>query len=386
MPSVNPEILSWARTSGGLSLAEAAHKLGISQAYGKSPEQRLGDLEAGRQEPSRPMLVKMERIYRRPLVAFYLGHPPGQSRRATDFRALAAEDSQPEHFLVEALVREMLARQSLVHDVLAEEQADEVSFVGTVSRDRGVPHAVAVVRNLLGCGQSSGATRAREAFDKLRARAERAGAFVLLKGDLGSHHTDLETDVFRGLSLVDRLAPFIVINDNDAKPAWSFTLVHEFVHLLLGSSTCSSARDETELEQFCDDVASFFLLPPVPINDFRATGIALEGAVSEVAREWRVSRTLVAYRLLRAGKIARPDYERLAAEFKRSWQLQRKSTRERNRQSEGGPSFYVTKRHRTGQALLDLVRRSHFERSLPTTRAATVLGVKPTQVQAMLAG
>jgi hypothetical protein len=41
MPGVNPVLLSWARKTAGFSLEEASHKLGIREAKGKSPVERL---------------------------------------------------------------------------------------------------------------------------------------------------------------------------------------------------------------------------------------------------------------------------------------------------------------------------------------------------------
>jgi hypothetical protein len=38
-------------------------------------------------------------------------------------------------------------------------------------------------------------------------------------------------DVLRGFAIADPTAPFIVINDQDARPAWAFTAVHDLAHL-----------------------------------------------------------------------------------------------------------------------------------------------------------
>ncbi len=386
MPSMNPEILSWARTSAGLSVAEAARKLGIGKAYGRSPEQRLEELESGAREPTRPMLVKMAKQYRRPLITFYLEHPPKPRRGGLEFRTLAGSAPQAKRALLDALMRELLARQSLVHDVLAEEHAPDVPFPGSLSLESGVAAALAAVQDLLGRKQLRRMSDSGQTFNKLRDDVEATGIFTLLKGDLGSHHTALDTTIFRGAALRDPLAPFIIVNDNDAKTAWSFTLLHEFVHLLLGNSSCFTTRHDMELERFCDDVASSFLLPADPIDKFRVTESTVETTISDLADEWHVSRTLISYRLLRAGKIQQRDYRRLADGFRQSWLRERQERRERSRESNSSPPYYVVRRHRAGKALLDLVRRYHFEGSLPTTRAATVLGVKPTQVESMLAG
>jgi len=64
MPSVNPDILIWARETAGLSLEEAVQKLGINAARGVEPVERLEQMETGEIAPTRPMLVKMSKQYR----------------------------------------------------------------------------------------------------------------------------------------------------------------------------------------------------------------------------------------------------------------------------------------------------------------------------------
>ena len=68
-------------------------------------------------------------------------------------------------------------------------------------------------------------------------------------------------EVFRGFAVADDVAPFVVVNDNDSEPAWSFTLLHELVHLLLGQTGISGARPGTGVEQFCNHVAAEWMLP-----------------------------------------------------------------------------------------------------------------------------
>src|SRR5215467_12435532 len=106
MPKVNHEILSWARETAGLSPGEAVEKLGISRRLGVSAVDRLTAIEAGAEEPSRALLVKMTHHYRRPLIAFYMSAPPRKGDRGEDFRNLPDRDTSTEA-LVDALVRDI---------------------------------------------------------------------------------------------------------------------------------------------------------------------------------------------------------------------------------------------------------------------------------------
>jgi len=75
-----------------------------------------------------------------------------------------------------------------------------------------------------------------------------AGIFVLLKGNLGSYHSNIAVTAFRGFALSDDIVPFIVVNDRDIESAWSFTLVHEMAHLILGQTGISGAYGEKQIE------------------------------------------------------------------------------------------------------------------------------------------
>lgn len=387
MPAVNPAILSWARDSAGLSMDQAVVKLSLKAAYGKTPIERLQELEAGARKPSRPMLVRMAKQYRRPLVTFYLPKPPRRGERGTDFRTLSGVQTPSVDASVQALVRQVVARQSVLRDLLTEDEADEVPFVGSLTLDDGRKAALALAHRLLGSAHPSKAQNPTQAFDNLRDATQEVGVFVLLKGDLGNYRTAIDTDMFRGFALADRLAPFIVINDNDARPAWSFTLVHELVHLFLGNTGISAIRADNPVEQFCNDVASAYLLPEEALAVLEQSQVEFENLprlVSEVANAHNVSRTLVAYRLFRSKQLQRSQYRTLVSTFRAQWQERREQRREAARSLDGGPSYYTVRRHRAGKALIDAVRRAHLAGDLPTTRAALVLGVKPTQVGEML--
>ncbi len=78
----------------------------------------------------------------------------------------------------------------------------------------------------------------------LREGAEKARAFVLLMGNLGNHHTGLDARALRGFAFADPIAPFVVINKNNSRAAWSVMLLHELAHLWLGQTSVSGYDGE----------------------------------------------------------------------------------------------------------------------------------------------
>jgi len=391
MPNVNPEILRWARETVGLTLEEAAGKLSIREARGKTPVERLTELEAGDVEPTRPMLVKMAKQYRRPLLTFYLPQPPRRGDRGQDFRTLPADQPAIDEGLLDALIRDVQARQGLIRAVLDEEdEVERVNFIGSRTMDDGVPSVVGAIREAVPVQldefRTQGSTS--EAFALLRNGVEQMGVYVLLIGDLGSYHSAIDLQTFRGFALADDIAPFIIINDRDSKAAWSFTLMHELTHLFLGQTGVSGQDSRLAIEQFCNDVASEYLLPhaelhtlgPLPVGDLGA----LQAAIADFATERNVSSSMVAYRLYRADLLSHQQWQQLRRALRDLWELSQVDRRERARAQEGGPSYYVVKRHRLGTALIASVRRMLRGGDLTTSKAGKVLSVKPQHVQALI--
>ena len=176
-------------------------------------------------------------------------------------------------------------------------------------------------------------------FTLLRAAAERAGVYVLLLGDVGSHHSDIGEDVFRGFALADDLAPFVVINDNDAGTARSFTLVHELVHIWLGASGISGPLRGVPInvvERFCNDAASEFLLPSSAIGDYSRLLHAplkdVTDAVRNLAMVWRISEPAVAYRFAKEEWISEPIASSLFAIYLERWRREKQRELVRRRE------------------------------------------------------
>ncbi len=385
--NVNPEILRWARETAGLERDEAVKKLSIRDAYGVKAADRLAALERGETEPTRPMLLRMAKQYRRPLLIFYLSEPPRVDELDSYRRPLPAHISAAYRAIFDTLIRNVRVSQSIVRAILEDDDdAESLPFVGSMNVDDGEKAIRRRLVDLLEVTAEKFQTQPgpAAAFDLMRADVERLGVFVLLKGDLGSYHTAIDSEVFRGFVITDELAPFIVINDRDAKSAWSFTLLHELAYLLLGQSGLSSGLDDDYAERLCDDVAGGFLLPDAQLALLELDHARIEDAISDFAADRNLSGPMVAYRAYRAEMISKATYSGLSAHFRDQQPNQRDRRRERNRQSGGGPSYYAVRRHRTGKALLDFTRSMLRAGELSTTKAAKVLDVKPTQVGAML--
>lgn len=387
---VNPEILTWARSTAGLSLEAAATRLGFKDTRNGTAVERLEALEAGVDEPSRPALLKMAGLYRRPLLTFYLPAPPARAERGEDFRTLPDDQRIDSAAMIDALVRDVRARQSQVRGLLEEEEAQPLVAVAASRIEDGVQ---TVARCLAHWLQFDLGTFRRErtvenAFAYLRAAAERAGVFVLLIGNLGSHHSAIDPEAFRGFALADPIAPFVVINDQDAKVAWSFTLLHELAHVAIGATGISGGSMESVIEVFCNEIAGELLLPRAELAAFAvaADDARARADITAFAQDRNVSRAMVAYRLRLVGLLSEGRWRAINQTFREEYLRDREERGARERANDSGPSYYVVRRHRVGGALLELVRRSLDEGALTPTRAGKILGVKARNVEPLVAG
>lgn len=391
MTSLNPEIFSWARSTAGMSAGEAARALGFSDTRERSAVDRLQALEDGEEEPSRSVLLRMARAYRRSLLVFYLPAPPRTGDRGQDFRTVPGAPPPLFNPTLDALIRDVRGRQTIVKALVEETDAPPVDFIGTASMRDSRAGLTNGITERLGFSLSEFRRQRTvpDSFAYLRTKIEDAGVYVLLLGNLGSHHTNITVETFRGFAIADPIAPFIVINDQDARAAWSFTALHELVHLWLGTTGVSGAGIEVQIEQFCNDIAGEILLPTAELRELsnlrRAPLASVMESLSAFTRTRRVSRAMVAYKLLRADLISAATWREVTDRLRQEWL----ATRERDEAEDkgrGGPSYYVLRRHRLGNALLDTVRRSLDDGSVTYTKAARVLGVKPRNVGPLLFG
>ncbi len=393
---INPGILSWARETAGLSPEEAAAKLGLTSTGRASAVQKLLEAEGGKRSISQGMLQRAAVAYRRPLVAFYLPAPPARGERGEDFRTVAGAHSPRDNAMLDALIRDVRTRQQLLREALIEDEDNKpLAFVASSRMSDGVENVTASIRATLGVSvmEQKKARDAAALFTLLRSAAEKAGVFVLLLGDLGSHHSDVSEDVFRGFALADDIAPFVVINDNDATAARSFSLLHELAHIWIGATGVSGpllGPPSNAIERFCNEVAGEFLLPPEALEPLRAAGtveLDFEGALSltqDIARLWNVSQGVVTYRFWENGRINDQVATAMFRVLADRWRGERNRVRQTRDPEETGPGYYVVRRSRLGTALLDTVRRALRSDVLTHTKAARILGVAPTAVDQLL--
>lgn len=308
---VNGAVLAWARKERGLTEQEAAKRLNVTL-------QALADLEAGSVKPTLKQLDLMASKYQISFASLMMPEPLPPLPQPADFRTHAGKEPVwDEHLLVgiDAVNQQI--------ETFAEiRQHDPEIFKAPPIRSypqTQEAHKVAEEeRSLFGVSLETqfGWPTPPQAFRYWRHHVERAGIFVQIM-DLGPE------SLCRGFAIYDeRGIPAAVINGDDAEgPARTFTLFHEYAHLLLRQPGISDQNRKNSTEQWCNEFAAHFLMPQDRfIQEAKHLNPGGDWSGDTVLRKmadlFKVSMSSVALHLESVG-LAKPGlYERKLEEWK----------------------------------------------------------------------
>ena len=308
-------MLQWARELAGCSLDEAGKSAGrdaAAVAAWESPESG--------QRPTFRQAQQLARAYRVPLAYFYMERPAPDMgyNPIPEFRRIdPATGAPPPHSRqLRWMIRQAQQRQSFAIELLQDDGAPPVTWVGSASLDENPETVGGRIREKLGVGVNEpGITNKVRALDWWVERVENFGAFVSRYRPDGNEHWFVDPADARGLSLCHPLAPYIVLNSRDAPAGRTFTLMHELAHLHYGQCGLDDFRDEASLpidrrtlEQCCNQAAAAILMPSARFSsEWRKEADDLTDKVGRVADAFGVSRLAVAVR-------AKSDVLRLISE------------------------------------------------------------------------
>ena len=301
MPSqslpIKGETLRWARALRGYSLEKAADELDISVAD-------LRACEAGNYPFTLGLLDKMGQVYKQTRSALLRAKPPLLEPSPKYFRSQGGRPVKPSPDLL-LIIRDARRIQDALR-LIAKKEPDLFPHAHipkyTVHDD--IEGVAEEARRSLGFKYTVpqvGTTRA-EAYRDRRSLLESAGIFVYQR------HWDSKNGI--GASLFDKGAsPSIIVNTHSQDyHVRSFTLFHEYAHLLLhqpgGCDRTVGTEQHAPIEHWCNRVAAAMLMPRSAlltevdrrIGKLRATDWKLSH-IRKIASSFRVSLTAAGIRL-----------------------------------------------------------------------------------------
>jgi len=369
---VNPDLLVWARESINMELEEAAEKIGVDA-------ERLRAWEAGEKRPTINQARKMSKVYRRPLAAFYLPQRPSWLGFSVphDFRRLPQD--QPETLspeLITELRRVEYLREAAIE--FAEDSDQELrGFVGASRLEEPTRTLTERATTILGLSMEDRRLW-RSEYDALNGwkdAIERQGVLVM-------HLNRVDVAEVRGIAIAEPSFPLIAVNGKDSPNGRIFTLVHEFIHLMLGATGMSNMRlsarartPEQRTEQLCNRVAGEVLVPGEALlahGRLQETPKVVDWsdeAIDDLARHFRVSREVIVRRLAILGRVTDDFYGRKRQQYAREYESAGKSS--------GGPIPMSRRIIRAiGQPFARIAVGAYYREAISSSDLAELLGAR----------
>ncbi|MDQ8182528.1 XRE family transcriptional regulator [Pelagicoccus sp. SDUM812005] len=367
---VKPEVLAWARTSARLNLSDAARKTKIT-------EEQLSAWEKGDGSPTIPQLRKLGAAYKRPIAVFFLPEPPKDFSPQKEFRRLPGEapgTESPE--LVQAI------RKAYYQRAAAIELSEILSTPPHTIEEQLHPNlnqeqAGAYIRDSLGVSWENQINwpSPHAALAAWRTAIEAKGILVFQTGDAPLRE-------MRGTCIPDQPFPIILINSKDAPHGRVFTLIHEYVHVLMHAAGHQTSRmegmrspEEQKLEIAANAFAAAALLPQTPFlklaEKYPAANHGDDNALRLLSQRVKVSPEGVLRRLVTLRKSQQSTYRHKRDSWgNKVWYVKTGTG--------GAIPQHVKVLSRDGRGFARMVFDAYDRRLISTSAASDYLGTKPT--------
>ena len=292
-----------------------------------------------------------------------------------EFRRLPGMKQKQETPELRLALRMALFRREIARDLYQRLQ-EEIPNLITVVHPAEDEEIVALrVRKLLGISWAKQVSwrGAHSGLDAWRSAIERKGVMVFQVGKVS-------VEEMRGISIPDGPLPVIVLNNADAPHGRIFTLVHEFIHILLnngGHQTSKLEGRKLPEDQFLERVGNRFAAAVLmPKNEFLAEAAnqpdAMMGDEAELKRfanKIKVSPESILRRLVSLQRVSPSMYRQM----RRQWQ-QQSWYAQPNRG--GGPPIEVKVVSSLGKPFTALVLEAYQNNVVSSADVSDYLGVQ----------
>jgi Zn-dependent peptidase ImmA (M78 family) len=329
---ISKEIYTWAITRAGYTLEDFA--------------KRYPNVYKWVEDKKKPTIKQLEAFSKQvhlPFGYLFLPEPLKEPIPIPFFRTNGPQAATVDVNVYDTILL-LQHRQDWLREYLLEHDFEPLPFVGKFTSDTDYKVIVDDIRSTLQISADWASTFRtwEESLDFLTQKIEEHRIIIVFNGIVeNSTNRPIKVDECRGFVLVDNIAPFMFINNADAKAAQLFTIVHELAHIWLGfsagfdNSNLLPANDPIEL--LCDKIAAEFLVPASLLVTFwqRASDI------KTASRHFKVSPIVIARRALDLALISRADFFSFYNDYTQEQNFRKKT------QPPGG-DFYATTKKRLG--------------------------------------
>jgi Zn-dependent peptidase ImmA (M78 family) len=327
-------------------------------------------------------LRMLSRAYKRPISIFYLSKPPRDPGVMHDFRRLPGEVAFVYSPTLRLEIRAAYQRREVALSLLEELEQKARPFTLRVALGDDPEKAAGHARKALGITYDAQVKwhDDRKAYNTWRRAIEDAGVLVF-------QAVGIPTEEMRAFSIAEDVLPVISVNVKDKPNGRTFSLLHEFTHLMLHESgLCDFDEDalrppqEQRVEIFCNHVAGATLAPrehllrePVVLNKGEGRHEWSNNELDALARRYVVSREVVLRRLLILDRTTPEFYgakrQEFLAQYKRAEREQEPAVDFKRNLPQEAVSNY-------GRSFAELVLETYQQDRIPLSDAAQYLGVR----------
>ncbi len=384
---VNPALITWARETAGFSTpAEAAAQLKIEEADLAAWEDPTSE-----EKPSIPQLRKLAALFKRPLAVFYMAEPPKRFAVMRDLRRLPG--TGPRHYspALQLEIRTANERRALALELAADLERGVPRFT-LATTEREDPERVGErIRAALGVTVQLQASwkdmDGRAGFNGWRSRIEDSGVLVF-------QATRIDAEEASGFAIAADTLPAIAVNRKDPPTRRTFSLLHEFAHLMVRISGVSDLEtdakrppEDQRIEVFCNQVAAATLIPrdallsePRVIEQGRRSANWSDGVLSELARQFNVSRETLLRRLLTFDRTTAEFYRQKRAQYIAEYLAMRERQKEKSADADIKRNMPVETVSNFGRPLVRMLLSNYYQDRITLSEVSGYLGLKVKQI------
>jgi len=303
---VNHKMLRHARLQAGFTLEEAAKSCTTPRILDK--------VEKGEAKLTFKQFLKIARRYRRSPAFFYLKVSP-KEELIPDFRTLESREVKFTPYLRDQIFK-IKEKRSLAVEYQYYDKKYDYSYINSIKIEEDHERVAEKIEKLLDM-EFTKRKEWKTEYDALngwKESIEKVGVliFQIIK---------VETEIMRGFSIPEIPYPTIVLNRSDSVFGRIFTLIHEFIHLMLNKGgICTYGKedeDQFEIERFCNAVAGEVLVPSHILKGldivFKHTNNLIwdDHELNDLNKTFWASKEVILRRLLILKKTTRKNYQEL---------------------------------------------------------------------------
>lgn len=358
---VEKQVIQWAIENGEKQREDLGNKYSLD---------RWQNPKSDHDYPTFKQLQSFSRDTRIPFNYFFKKTIPNENHTFAKFRTIDNVDSKPSRKLIDT-IHQMENKQDWMKQYLIEQvDSKEFALLDKLNVTMSPQSAAETVIELLNMPEVYGVSMSdNDFFSYLREQISSLGIMVMQNGIVGNNtHRNLDVEEFRAFVLIDKVIPLIFINSSDSKKAKIFSLIHEFIHVLLGTDEILNVSPDVNIrhERWINSTTIRVLEPADQLNKIIQKDKSAEDNLLTVSQKFHTSIVASAIRL---------NELNIYGEDLVTWSKKKQNMNMELKNQSSGGNYYNTAVSRLDRNFATAVISNEASGSIPLAKAASMLGV-----------